>query len=227
MKPAVLILAAVLTVLPAISSFARSTHSTSSTDDFGKILAIGVVLVVGLIFAAINATKKPKRISPEQVKQLTAEAKEFFDKLIATGKITVPDTPLVLATDETALLHEPSKLIEARATRLYAGAGTRVKGVYIGGGESGSVQRLKELDSGTLTLTTKRLVFTGSMESRVVNVKDIVSVEPLADAIQITAGKRAKRQVYLVRNPIIWATLTKYVIEGGVSTTAKPVASSA
>jgi hypothetical protein len=53
-----------------------------------------------------------------------------------------------------------------------------------------------------LTLTTKRLVFTGSMESRVVNVKDIVSAEPLADAIQITASKKAKRQVYLVHNPI-------------------------
>src|SRR5262249_19043606 len=33
-----------------------------------------------------------------------------------------------------------------------------------GGGESSSMQALKQLDSGTLTLTTKRLVFTGSME---------------------------------------------------------------
>jgi len=120
------------------------------------------------------------------------------------------------------LLHEPSKLIEPRATRVYAGAGTRVRGIYIGGGESRSVQSLKELDSGTLTLTTKRLVFTGSMESRVVNIKDIVSIEPFADAIQISPGKRAKRQVYLVHNPIIWATLIRTTIKGGVSTLTKP-----
>ena len=55
-----------------------------------------------------------------------------------------------------------------------------------------------------LTLTTKRLVFTGWMESRVVNIKDIVSVEPFADAIEISTAKRAKRQVYMVGNPIIW-----------------------
>jgi hypothetical protein len=202
MKPAVLILAA-------------------AQFDFGTVFAVGVVFV--LVFAAIYASKKLKRISPEQVKQLTAEAKEFFDKILATGKITVPDDiPVVLGTDETALLHEPSKLIEARATRVYAGAGTRVKGIYIGGGQSTSVQHLKELDSGTLTLTTKRLVFSGSMESRVVNVKDIVSAEPLSDAIQITAGKRAKRQVYLVHNPIIWAMLTKYVIEGKLSAVTNP-----
>ena len=205
-----------------IASFARSSHTSSSTDDFGKILAIGVVLVVGLVFVAIAATKRPKRISQEQMGRLAAEAEDFFDKMRATGQITVPETPIVLGTDETALLHEPSKLIEARATRVYAGGGTRVKGIYIGGGESTSVQSLKQLDSGTLTLTTNRLVFSGSMESRVANMKDIVSVEPFADAIQISTGKKAKRQVYLVRNPMIWATLIRMVIKGGISAAIKP-----
>jgi DNA-directed RNA polymerase subunit RPC12/RpoP len=215
------IIVVIFVVAPAISSFARSSHSSSSGDDFGKILA--VVLAVGLIILGAIYAKKPKTISAAKLAQLQAEAKEFFDKLIATGKITVPDNiPIVLGTDETALLHEPSRLIEARATRVYVGAGTRVRGIYIGGGESRSVQSLKELDSGALTLTTRRLVFTGSMESRVVDVKDIVSVEPLADAIQITAGKKVKRQVYLVHNPIIWAMLTKYVIEGKLSAVANP-----
>src|SRR6266516_1646495 len=154
----------ILVVAPAISSFARSSHSSSSGDDFGKILGVGVVWLVGLAFAAINATKRPKPISQEKLAQLQAEATEFFGDIEA-GKITPPDTPLVLGTDETALLHEPSKLIEARATRVYAGGGTRVQGIYIGGGESKSVQALKQLDSGMLTLTNKRLVFTGSMES--------------------------------------------------------------
>ncbi len=192
------------------------------------VFAIGVLFVAGLVFAVIYASKKSKTVSPAKLAQLQAEAKEFIDKVVATGKITVPDgIPVVLGTDETALLHEPSKLIEARATRVYAGAGTRVRGIYIGGGQSKSVQSLKELDSGTLTLTTKRLVFTGSMESRVVNIKDIVSVEPFADAIEISSGKKAKRQVYVVRNPIILVTLIKSVISGAVSArTTKPVGSS-
>lgn len=68
------------------------------------------------VVAAINATKKPKRVSQEEVNQLGAEAKEFFDKLTATAKFTTPDTFVLMADDEKALLDEPSKLIEARAT---------------------------------------------------------------------------------------------------------------
>src|SRR6266513_3427908 len=179
------------------------------------------------VWQSILAAFKSPRVSQAKLNQLQAEAKEFFDKFTTTGKISVPDTSVMMGTDETALLHEPSKLIEARATRVYAGGGTRVKGIYIGGGQSTSIQSLKQLDSGTLTLTTKRLVFSGSMESRVANIKDVVSVEPLADAIEISTGKRAKRQVYLVRNPIIWATLVRTTIKGGVSVKAKPIASSA
>ena len=67
----------------------------------------------------IRAAINPRPLSQAKVNQLNAEAKEFFDKLVTTGKITVPDDiPVVLGTDETALLHEPSKLIEARATRV-------------------------------------------------------------------------------------------------------------
>jgi hypothetical protein len=55
------------------------------------------------------------------------------------------------------------------------------------------------------------------MESRVVNVKDIVSVESHSDGIEISAGKKAKRQVYLVRNPIIWTMLIGMVTKGQLS----------
>jgi ribosomal protein S27E len=219
------VLSVIFVVAPAISSFARSSHSSSAGGDFGTILVIGVVVLVGLAFAAINATKRLKPLSQDQVDQLKAEAMVFFNKVEA-GTLTPPETPLVLAADEIALLHEASQLIEARATRVYAGGGTRVQGIYIGGGQSGSVQSLKELDSGMLTLTTKRLVFTGSMESRVVNIKDIVSVESYADAIEISTAKRAKRQVYTVHNPIIWAPLLRTVIKSGFSITKRPADSS-
>src|SRR5437660_9417606 len=70
-------------------------------------------------------------------------------------------------------------------------------------------RKLKEVDSGTLTLTTKRLVFTGSMESRVVQFKDIVAVQAMGDAIELSVGNKAKREVYLVHNPILWGSLLR------------------
>jgi len=179
---------------------------------------------------SIRAAVSPTPISQAKANQLNAEAKEFFDKLVTTGKISEPDNiPIVLGADEAALLQEPSKLIEARATRVHSGGGVRVmKGVYIGAGQSSSVQGLKKIDSGTLTLTNKRLVFTGSMESRVVNMKDIVSVEPLPDGIEVSTGQKAKLQIYSVHNPVIWTMLVRTVATGGLSATViKPVDPSA
>jgi hypothetical protein len=133
---------AIFLLATAVSSFARSRHSSSS-DPLGKFLVIGVVFVVWLIYAAINATRKPKRLSKEQEAQLESEA-IALGKQFEAGEFTPPDTfPLVLETDEIALLHEPSKLIEARATRVYAGAGTSVEGIYVGGGQSTSVSKSK------------------------------------------------------------------------------------
>jgi transcription elongation factor Elf1 len=162
-------------------------------------------------FLRIFTSRTPKPVSQEMQK---AEAMDFIDKVTA-GKFSPPNTPLVLAAEEVALLHEASTLIEARSRRVYAGAGTRVFGVYVGGGQSGSVQDLKELDSGTLTLTTNRLVFNGSMESRVTNLKDIVSVENFTDAIEISTARKAKLQVYRVRNPMLWRGLVRTVSRGG------------
>jgi transcription elongation factor Elf1 len=59
------------------------------------------------------------------------------------------------------------------------------------------------------------------MESRVANIKDIVSLENFADAIEISTARKAKRQVYLVGNPLIWRAVLTTVIKGGVSTTLK------
>ena len=66
------------------------------------------------------------------------------------------------------------------------------------------------------------------MESRVVTMKDIVSVEPLPDGIEVSTGQKAKRQIYLVHNPVIWTMLVRYVAEGKLSANViKPVDSSA
>ena len=205
MQRALLIVSFLL--FPCLSAFARGTYS-SSGDNLVKLLPIGVIVLVGLIAAAINASKKSTPISPAQLAQLQAETTDFLNSVEA-GRFTPPQTSLILAAGESALLNEPSKLLEARATRLYAGGGTRVQGIYVGGGQSTSVQSLKEIDSGTLTLTNQRLVFTGSMESRVVKFKDIVSVGAMADAIELSIANKAKRQVYIVHNPILWGALLR------------------
>jgi hypothetical protein len=82
--------------------------------------------------------------------------------------------------------------------------------VYVGGGGSIYFQSLGEIDSGTLTLTTQRLVFTGALESRVLDLKkDLVAVNTFGDTAIEVSTKRAKRLVFAVRNPIIWGALLR------------------
>ena len=54
----------------------------------------------------IRAAVNPRPLSQAKANQLNAEAEEFFEKLITTGKLSVPDNiPLALGADETAVLH--------------------------------------------------------------------------------------------------------------------------
>jgi hypothetical protein len=138
-----------------------------------------------------------------------AEAEQFLANWQKHGRLPVCDSPIILEDGEVAVLSEPSNLMESRATRYYAGLGTRVGGIYVGGGQSQNVQSLKQIDSGSLTLTTRRLVFTGSLETRVVKLDDLVSVEQYADAVEIATSRRMKRQVQTVRNPLTWAAMTE------------------
>jgi hypothetical protein len=106
-------------------------------------------------------------------------------------------------------LDEESILFESRAYRVSGGAGTRIGRVWVGGGVSESQQRLKQIDSGRVTLTTMRLVFDGSMENRSIRLADIMSVEQWADAIEIGSHKRAKSLILRVNNPWIWSNMVK------------------
>ena len=86
--------------------------------------------------------------------------------------------------------------------------------MYVGGGLSESHQRVREIDQGTLTLTTARLVFDGGLENRNVALSKVLSVSPWADAIEISTERRAKSQIYRVENPLIWRAAIKALAAG-------------
>src|SRR5262245_4323087 len=109
----------------------------------------------------------------DRLQQLSREADEW---VASVGRgITPIDTRLILKNDEHAVLEEGSTLLESRAFRVSGGGGTRIGRVYIGGGVSESHQRIRELDRGTLTLTTKRLIFDGTHENRNVQLSQVLS----------------------------------------------------
>jgi hypothetical protein len=51
--------------------------------------------------------------------------------------------------------------------------------------QSESSDELRNIDEGTLVLTTKRLAFLGSLRTSNVKLDDIISVQSFADGVQI------------------------------------------
>lgn len=96
-------------------------------------------------------------------------------------------------------------LKEPRSVRTtYGGGGGPsfriAKGVYIRttgfGARSESHEEIRAIDSGTLTLTSKRLLFTGQKRTTSVKLEKIVSMEPFKDGIAVNREGKQKTEYY-------------------------------
>jgi hypothetical protein len=186
------------------------------TPETALVVALLMLLVGGGVVAAFwRSASHSTQVRQEHLERLNREADEWVARV--NRGITPISTRLILKNDEHAILEEGSTLFESRAYRVYGGAGTRIGRVYVGGGVSESQQRVKEIDQGTLTLTTKRLIFDGTHENRNVQLSQVLSVNPWSDAIEISTARRAKSQIYTVANPLIWAAGIKALAAGEFS----------
>jgi len=171
--------------------------------------AVAILFVLDAIRSYMNKGK-----SGDRVKRMASDAKMFFARLEHRTKLPTVVVDIVLKDGEFGIFQEPSILYESRSYRVFGGGGTRVAGIYIGGGASEAQQRLREIDSGKIVLTNQRLVFDGQLENRVLNLKDVVSATPWTDAIEVGSSRKQKSQIYTVENPLIWAPMIKMLASG-------------
>ena len=199
-----------------------SHRSSSSNDPSVQIFGAIAVVVFALVMIFINASRKPRQVTEDEWNILIREAENWYHSAVS-GALPPVSTNVILRPGEIPLLDESSTLAEARAVRVYGGGGTRIQGIYIGGGESTSFDELKNIDSGTITLTNQRLVFNGQLQQRVLANTDIVSARPYrGDAFSVSSQKRAKTQVYSVQNPVLWSYATQMVVRGDIHITRTP-----
>jgi len=164
-------------------------------------------------------TEEWKRISYGGIsddKQREADMEQYMTDL-KEGKVTIKfrieggSFSVILKEKEELQMVLPNiALWEPRKVTTtvggYGGPSFRIaKGVYwrVGafGAESRSREELKELDRGKLTLTNKRLVFTGTKRSNEINLAKIISIEPYSDGIAVTASGKSKTQYFVGINP--------------------------
>jgi len=164
-----------------------------------------VVFFISLIAWAIRANQ----IKKEKMQALRASADAYIAEVKQNKKMPTITTNVFLGDGEYAFLESGSRLFEPRSVRNYAGTGASfrvMKGVRIGGysGRSESHSEWRRLDQGKVVLTSKKLVFNGGKENRTVQLKDIVSINVMRDAIELASEKRQKSSIFAVDNPYIW-----------------------
>lgn len=134
------------------------------------------------------------------------------------GKLWPIDTATILKPGEVAYLEEDGDLRESRAFRVSdsTGAGASFKGLHIGQSrsESHSFDELKDTDVGKITLTNKRLIFSGSLVSRSFKLDELTSVSISEDytSINVRVNNRAKVQCFGVSNPYSWCAHIKWLV---------------
>ena len=172
-----------------------------------------VVLFISLILWGWNAQKK----HTERLKQaLLKEAESYVKKIFDAKALDLTPTNIIIKEDEIAFLECNSTLLETRSVRYYESGrvGLRVaKRLYVGSssGTSHSQEELKHIDAGTLTLTNKRLVFTGLTNSRNIPISKLIAVNYFMDSIKVTTETRQKSLVFTVPNSLIWTFAIKIV----------------
>jgi hypothetical protein len=151
-----------------------------------------------------------ERKKQERKQALIIAATAFLNDIKQSGALRPVATPLLLDSGEYAFVADHAKLIETRAVRKSTGGGLGLrvaKGVYLGrsAGQSESHQEYRLIDEGTLTLTNKRLIFSGSKENRTIPLSKLVSIKNLLDGFEVGVDGKAKGSTFTVPNAYIWS----------------------
>jgi len=165
-------------------------------------LIIGLVVCGGLYFLFVI---RPRAKAAEQRNKATAEASEWMRSFLSQGKQmkficgSIPNLSME-TNEEVAGVLPGTTLMETRAVRTsrgaYGGSSFRIaKGVSfrLGGyrGTSESHDEFREIDTGTLVLTSQRLIFIGMKRTLATPLEKIIDIEEtIATASRCIATER-------------------------------------
>ena len=169
-----------------------------------------LVILIGVVIFLFKFSRNKKR------QRLIIEAESYIQKIKSEKSLLMITSHLLLQSNETAFLEERSQLLETRAVRESKGGfgGIRImKGVTVGryAGKSESHQEWRVIDSGSLTLTNKKITFDGSKGNRNLSLADIVGCEATLSSIRISLDGKSKDVEFPVKNPYIWASLIQII----------------
>ena len=186
---------------------------------------------------------KDRKVSPDEWNEFTQIAKNLnvtvsFDEatkqqlekfklywLIENGTLPIRDVNITLPKNENCYITMNAEWLETRTVTQrinYGGPALRIKimkGVYYRAGSVG-VQRITSeeltvIDSGTLYITNKRMIFIGNKRSNNIPINKILSVTPYIDGVGIEKDSGKSPIIRVSFNADILAMILGRVINDG------------
>jgi hypothetical protein len=182
------------------------------------LFAIVIAVVLYAIYKITSGKKSNVKniMDDEETFELSiSSAQHKLDEIYETQNLPTILTDLLLKKGEEAYLDDVVALKESRSKTISTRGGGAVriaKGVYVGGSQGVSRQfsEMRDIDRGHLTLTNKRIIFSGHSITREYQLDKIIEVSVNPEGIILTyQGKEKKPYFTGIYNYFEWTALIK------------------
>gem|GEM_PF-6329711 len=201
-------------ILLTLSFFSLSTYAFADNGDAPIYIVSFLLIIVVVAVLAYQAKNKPANYSRSEADSLRNQAEESLGRLGEEGIATLSNVPILLRDGETAFLTEASDLFELETIYLTGGITTSNGSITGGVARSTPVEQMTKMDSGSLTLTNRRIAFVGKDRTRDFELSKILDVKVQGNCVVIGGGSEGKNSLFSVKNPYFWESYIRKLLRG-------------
>jgi hypothetical protein len=181
-------------------------------------LSWGLLVFIAFCFFLIFYGRAEKqRQATKKLDQLTSATRGYIEALEQSrvfAPITVPG--LHLEQGEFGIRHDRATLAQVRTARIGAGLGTRVRvggsPIYLGGWKSVPSEELREVGTGELVLTNRRLLFLGA-HTLAIPFDRLLTCQQMDAALVVSESRSKRPHVLILENAGLWCFLVNWAAD--------------
>jgi hypothetical protein len=191
-----------------------------SDPDRGGIAVVVAILIIGVIVAFRALRAAGRRASIRRDVHLVVA---YFDEVNRSRHFPECQVPINVMSNEFGLLCREALLWEMRSRRYATGGRVRIaKGVRVGGYRQYHYRREPEaIAHGTLSITNRRIVFTGS-KAATVEYRHLVAIDNDSASITMQSSQRQTPISLSFDDAILGATLIRLFANDRIATNPIP-----